>query len=604
MVFGQSGAIRPRPSGDLMGIVVQERVDRLSDVLEGRRQQVVFRLGIAVVIIVFYQGLLGLGPTLGWAAIYAALQLVEGQVFSRTNTARRVRHAGAYNLALGLIAANTAVFGCMAVLWPLSSGPWGVSNGAFLIAGAMLNTVMTTQQSRASFIASVAPLVVYAAIVPVEALVLGCGWNYGLGMVVGAVMLVFCAVKLWIGGHGAFKAERAARADAERRRAEAESAVAAKSAFVAMVSHELRTPISAILAGATELERISGGVGRSHARLISDAGSMMRTLLNDLLDLAKLDAGRMTVENLAYDFRALMADQMRFWRAESLKKGVPLRLTGARAAPGWVQGDPMRLRQILNNLMSNALKFTEAGSVTVSIAAAPLAEDRTRLDISVTDTGSGMTEAQVARLFQPFAQADASVARTHGGTGLGLVISRQLARKMDGDIAVETRHGQGSCFTVSLVVGAAQAVVADEDEAQGPQAPSAMSVLVVDDHDINRRAISLMLEPLSAEVTVVASGREALAALALRPFDVVLMDVQMPDMDGREAVRRLRVGGGPNQATPVIAVTGATEASDVQACLAAGMTDWVAKPIDAGQLYNALARQLGESEDEVESAAA
>lgn len=585
-----------------MNPVVEERIDRLDDILDARRKQVLFRLGIAVAVILAYSASLGLAVTLTWAAVYAALQLVERRIFSVEATRRIIGTPTGYAGALGLIALNLVVFGALAVIWPMITGPWGVANGVFLLAGALLNSVLTTQASLAAFRASVIPLIGYTIAMPLIALGLKADPQVVLGLAVGGALMVFSVITLWREAHRVRNAEKAARADAERRRAEAESAVAAKSAFVAMVSHELRTPISAILAGATELERISGGVGRSHARLIADAGGMMRTLLNDLLDLAKLDAGRMTVESTAYDFRALMADQLRFWRAEAMKQGLTLRLAGARAAPGWVEGDPMRLRQILNNLLSNALKFTHDGSVTVSIAAAALPDGRTRLDIQVADTGAGMTEAQMDRLFQPFAQADESVARTHGGTGLGLVISRQLARMMEGDVTVASTPGEGSRFTVSITVSQAEAPAAPVVTDEAPAPAAAMSVLVVDDHEINRRAIFLMLEPLGAEVSLASSGVDALQMLAVRPFDVVLMDVHMPELDGHETTRRLRAGGGPNASTPVIAVTGATEPADVQACLAAGMSDWVSKPIDAGQLYNALARQLGE--DEAESAAA
>jgi signal transduction histidine kinase/ActR/RegA family two-component response regulator len=578
------------------------RVSRLGTILESRRKQVVFRLGVAACIIVCYQSLIGLGPTLIWAAVYAALQLIEASVFPADKTVQRLEAKYGYRFALGLIAANTVVFGVLAVLWPLTTGPWGVSNGTFLLAGSMLNTVLTTQSSKPAFRASAASLIVYAVILPLEAYAMGCGVNVAIELAVGMAMLVVTSLKLWAGAHRAHIDEQVARADAEQRRVEAESAVAAKSAFVAMVSHELRTPISAILAGAAELERTTEGAGRSHARLITDAGGMMRTLLNDLLDLAKLDAGRMSVETLAYDFRALMADQMRLWRAEAQKKGVKLRVEGAAKAPRWVEGDPTRLRQVLNNLLSNALKFTDHGAVTVRIDCTNTGNGSLRLSLEVIDTGAGMTDAQMDGLFKPFEQADTSIARTHGGTGLGLMISRQLARMMGGDIDVSSTYGQGSRFTVTLVVAAAEAVPAAV-HADNASAHTAISVLVVDDHEINRRAMTLMLEPLAANVTTASCGADALTLLAERPFDVVLMDVHMPDMSGRDAVMRLRLAFGPNRHVPVIAVTGATEQQDVDACLAAGMNDWVAKPIDAGQLYNALARQLGEA-DEVTAAAA
>ncbi len=580
-----------------------ERFARLNDILVSRRKQIGFRLFIAGVVLVAYTGSLGPNVTFGWATAYGVLQVIEWAAFTPFERWPRVASKAHYIFALALFSLNTIVFGAMGIMTPLLMGQVGISVGAVLLAGAMLNGVLTTSGSRHAFWATLIPLGLYINAMPFLSLGIGGEMPTTIALGTGTSMLTFSCIKLWRSAQEAHVAERAARADAEHRRAEAESAVAAKSAFVAMVSHELRTPISAILAGSTELERISGGVGRSHARLISDAGSMMRTLLNDLLDLAKLDAGRMTVESLTYDFRALMADQMRFWRAEATKKGVHLRINGSRHAPRWVGGDPTRLRQILNNLISNALKFTDKGSVTVEIAAVRAEDGKLRIELAVADTGAGMTAAQIEKLFMPFEQADASIARTHGGTGLGLVISRELARMMDGDITVTSAHGKGSCFTVCLLVAHADApaeIAAPEAEAD--TGFSSMSVLVVDDHEINRRAISLMLEPLSAGVTLASSGLEALALLAEQPFDVVLMDVHMPDMSGPDTVMRLRLALGPNRHVPVIAVTGATEPADVQTCLAAGMNDWVAKPIDAGQLYNALARQLGE--DEAASAAA
>lgn len=586
-----------------MDSVVQERVDRLDDILSTRRGQVRFRLGIAGSVILVYSASLGLKVTLAWAAIYGLLQLVEARVYTPAATRRLISSRAGYITALTLITLNLMVFGSLAMIWPFAGGPWGVANAAFLIAGAMLNAVLTTQASAAAFKASIVPLVVYAALLPVISIMVHADVGVVIGLAAGSALLTFSVVKLWSEAHRIRVAEKRARAEAERRQAEAEAAVEAKSAFVAMVSHELRTPISAILAGATELERISGGVGRSHARLIADAGAMMRTLLNDLLDLAKLDAGRMSVESTPFDFRALMSDQIRFWRAEAMKKNLSLRLTGAKSAPGWVEGDPTRLRQVLNNLLSNALKFTAEGSVTIGLDALPSVTGGALLRISVADTGAGMSAEQLERLFTPFDQTDAAVARTHGGTGLGLVISRELARLMGGDITVESTRGEGSTFTVTLAVGAVEAPPS-EDHLPSSESVHAMKILLVDDHDINRRAISLMLEPLGAEVTTACSGTEALEVLAGRPFDVVLMDVNMPDMNGRDAVRSLRSTDGVNRATPVIAVTGDTAPGDVQRCLEAGMNDWVAKPIDAGQLYNALARQIGGEADEAEVAAA
>ena len=591
-----------------MDAVVQERLDRLNDILDVRRQQLLFRLIVAGMIIVFYSASLGVETTLAWATAYGVLQIIERSVFTPFHPQPKVKSMGGYWCAIALIILNPMVFCALGLIWPFMSGPWGVANASLLLGGAMINAVLTTKSSRAAFLATMIPTAVFLMVLPVVAWKVGANTNTTIGVAVGALMLIFTSMRLWQSAHKAHNDELDARAEAEQRRAEAESAVAAKSAFVAVVSHELRTPISAILAGAAELERtLQGAAARGNARLISDAGSMMRTLLNDLLDLAKLDAGRMSVETIPYDLREVIADQLRFWRAEARKKGVRLRLTGAAATPHFIASDPTRLRQIINNLLSNALKFTTEGSVTVGLSCETTDEGKLALQIDIKDTGLGMTSEQMGRLFKPFDQADASIARTHGGTGLGLVISRELARMMGGDIVVSSTPGLGSCFTVTLVAEKAEGVAAPEAVFVGDEAAEglALKILVVDDHEINRRAIGLMLEPLSAEISTAASGGEALMLMSQQVFDVILMDVHMPDMSGHDVARMLRAEAGLNQATPIIAVTGGVSDEDVAACIAAGMSDWVAKPIDAGKLYNALGRQLNagaEAEDEPEIA--
>ncbi len=579
-----------------MDAVVPERINRLNDILDIRRQQLLFRLFVAGVIIVFYSASLGVETTLAWASAYGILQIIERSAFTPFEPKPKVTGRVGYYFALALIVLNPVVFCFLGVLWPFMSGSWGVANGSLLLAGAMINAVLTTKSSRAAFFATIIPTAMFVFALPFIAWKVGADLQTTVGVAVGGLMLVFTSLRLWESAHKAHIAELSARAEAELRRAEAESAVAAKSAFVAVVSHELRTPISAILAGAAELERTLEGAARGNARLIADAGAMMCTLLNDLLDLAKLDAGRMAVETIPYDLREVIADQLRFWRAEARKKGVRLRLQGAARTPHYIASDPTRLRQILNNLLSNALKFTKEGSVTVALRCEALPDGRLGLHIDIADTGSGMNEEQMSRLFKPFDQADATIARTHGGTGLGLAISRELARMMGGDILVSSIPDQGSCFSVTLIVDKADGVAPVVGDAVIEGEGQAISILIVDDHEINRRAIGLMLGPLSAEIATAASGGEALMLMAQQTFDVVLMDVHMPDMSGHDVARRLRAQDGLNRHTPIIAVTGGVSDEDVQACIDAGMSDWVAKPIDAGKLYSALARQLNADE--------
>ena len=452
---------------------------------------------------------------------------------------------------------------------------------------------LIARASRAAFIAAVAPLISYFILIPLLA---GVPLWVTLGVIMAGMMNLVAATMIWQSTSRSITAERAARIESEARRLEAERAVDAKSAFVAVVSHELRTPISAILAAAADLERSEDRAAWRQARLIGDAGAMMRGLLNDLLDMAKLEAGRLTVDASPYDLRSLMSDLMRFWRTEAKARGLRLAFEGARETPRRVIGDPIRVRQILNNLVSNALKFTECGQVTLSVERED-APGGHALRISVTDTGSGMTEEQISRLFTPFEQLGQSTARTHGGAGLGLAISRDLARLMGGDISVRSAPGQGAAFTLSLECADAEDMAAQAPAPAAPDIPAGLRLLVCDDHEINRRALSLVLAPLSATVFTVASGAEALERLAAQTFDLVLMDCFMPEMDGLETTRRLRAADGPNRSTPVIAVTASTEAGDIAACQAAGMTAHVGKPIDPQSLYAAIAEVIADRED-------
>jgi signal transduction histidine kinase len=280
-------------------------------------------------------------------------------------------------------------------------------------------------------------------------------------------IIVFAAYCLstWRQMTKARMAESEARLEADQKRRQAESAMASRAAFLAAVGHDLRTPISAILTGAAELERGAGdGNARAQAALISDAGCMMKAMLDDLLDHAKLDAGRMTVEATDFDLRSLLAQTTRLWQGPIRAKGLKLRLEGARDVPGWVRGDAMRLRQILNNLISNAVKFTQEGSVTLRFRAWAEEPSGHAVLIEIVDTGPGMTTDQLARLFTPFDQTADGVSALHGGTGLGLAISRDLAELMGGRLTARATPGVGACFTLSLLLEPAVDVVTPKAE--------------------------------------------------------------------------------------------------------------------------------------------
>ncbi|MCF8505410.1 MAG: response regulator [Caulobacter sp.] len=549
---------------------------------KARRRHVALRLATAVIVGGLLHVTLGWWMTWFWSAAYVGTQLLEAWAAPRLLRKPVETPAEAANIAVALFFPGSLVFGGLAVALWISVPGYGPALGVAVIASAMINLIALSRGSRLSFAASATPYGLYLLVMPML--------DYGrvagpllTTMMIAIGLIMLNIIGAWISTEEARRAQTRANEEADRRRVEAEAAVEAKSAYLAMISHELRTPISAILAGATELERTSPGQGRAQARLIKGAGQMMRGLLDDLLDLSKIEVGRMEVESAPFHLRAVISDAVRMWRPEARGKGLRLRVEGARSLPEWVEGDPTRIRQVLNNLISNALKFTVEGSITLRLSAQRAAGDEWALQVAVADTGPGMTPDQVARLFTPFDQLDAGTARKHGGSGLGLAISRELARLMGGDLTAASAPGEGAVFTLGLTLAAAETPAA----AQAPDAVEAR-VLVVDDHAVNRQAIALVLAPLGIVPETAASAEEGLERLAHEVFDVVLMDVYMPDMDGREATRRLRAAVGPNQTVPVIAITASATERDWEACRAAGMTGHVAKPIDPAQLYAAL----------------
>jgi len=564
-----------------------------------RRRHLPVRLVTAVVAATGIYLTLGWELVWLWAAAFSAVQVLEHRL-----SPVLVRMAGplsglAAGTLCGLYGLSSLVFGALApALW-VGAGHYGPALGIIVIATAITNLIAICRGSRVAFAAAASPYAVYLLAMPLMDARSAPGPMLAT-MMIGVALVLVNLVGAWIATEDARRAQDLAQAEAEVRRMEAEAATQAKSAYVAMISHELRTPISAILAGAAESER----AGHAPARLIGDAGRMMTTLLDDMLDLSKLEAGHMQVETLDFDLRRTVAEVARLWRPQARAKGIRLRLAGARTLPGRVSGDPMRLRQVLNNLLSNALKFTEAGSVTLVLGGRASSTDPL-ISITVDDTGPGMTPAQLASLFQPFEQLGAQTARQHGGTGLGLVISRELARLMGGDLVVDSAPGKGARFTLTLPLAPALdgPPLVEESRRHGPVQPAPVRVLVVDDHSINRQAITLILAQAGITPETAASAETALERLAIEPFDLILMDVYMPDMDGREATTVLRSLPGPNRQTPVVAITASATARDWEACRAAGMNGHVAKPIQPEKLFEAMETVLDASVEDRQAAA-
>ena len=394
-----------------------------------------------------------------------------------------------------------------------------------------------------------------------------------------------------------------AKQQAEVHAQRAEAASKAKSDFLAMMSHEIRTPMNGVLGFANLLlETPLNAEQRDFVQLVQSSGDLLLTIINDVLDYSKIEAGRMTVEHIDFSLRSVCDEVRAILRAAVAKRGLEMSLDYDATLPACIQGDPLRIRQILLNLMSNAVKFTERGTVQIEVSRLGEA----RLKVSVTDSGIGIDEEQLNRMFQRFTQADSSTTRRYGGTGLGLAISKTLVELMGGTIGVSSRPGVGSTFwfTLPLIAAKAAAAVpllpAPADEAARPPPTRAAAqpgherLLLVEDNFVNQRVAVYMLTKLGFRVDVALHGREAIDMLGKLAYDLVLMDCQMPEMDGFEATRTIRDRSSCvlDHDVPVIAMTANAFPEDRARALASGMNDFLAKPVDRSALAAMLAKWL------------
>ncbi|WP_215409172.1 hybrid sensor histidine kinase/response regulator [Janthinobacterium sp. JC611] len=390
--------------------------------------------------------------------------------------------------------------------------------------------------------------------------------------------------------------------------ARAEAANAAKSRFLAVMSHEIRTPMAGI-AGMAELLRDTrlDAAQREHAERISDGVQHLMRILNDILDLSRIEAGQMRIELRDFDPRLLLDDVLALHRAPADRKGLQLTAEVAPGMPRQICSDRTRLAQILGNLLSNAIKFTPSGSVTVRLHLAPATPDGASacLVAMVSDQGIGMNEQQLGRIFAPFCQADDSISGAYGGTGLGLAICKHLVALLDGEIFCNSTPGDGSRFTVRIPCQAGQAPVAAEPAPEpaaesspaSPPAPASgpgARILLVEDTALNRQLVCLQLGGRGYSIDTAENGALGLQALAAQQYDLVLMDCMMPVMDGYQACQALRAREAASGAArlPVIALTAGVTEDDRQRCVAAGMDDYLSKPFTAAQLRAIVERWL------------
>jgi signal transduction histidine kinase/ActR/RegA family two-component response regulator len=536
-----------------------------------------------------------LAPSFWPVAWYAAVvvtqffdRLVGSRVEAPLNEGLRSRTID-YVLAVAL---NTATYSSISIYFWLACGEPGAWFALMLCAGGMLHVSLRSYPSKWMLIAGAGPHAVFLFAMPVITMTLRPGNDLLAGVVVTVGGLLY-SLQLVAGvrqSRAFVDSLTVANDEANAARELAERASAAKSEFLATVSHEIRTPMNAVLSAAHLLKRTSlTPQQQDHVAMLTHGGEILVGLLNDVLDISKIEAGKMELEEADLDLAEALASLIKLYQDKAAAKGVDLVLNADDDLPAAVRTDPLRLRQILFNLLSNAVKFTDQGQITVRTGRLSHPGGDV-LWFEIKDSGIGIDADAMSRLFGKFEQARAETARSHGGTGLGLAISRRLAEMMSGSLTCSSVIGEGSTFrlelplveTVLKVTAAGDAEIIDLGECRN------LSILVAEDHEVNRKIVGLFLEPLGWRLTMAKDGGEAVAIAGQEAFDAILMDMQMPVLNGVDAALAIRAGGGPNAKAPIIALTANALGHHREAWDPVGVAAFLTKPINPDLLVETL----------------
>jgi signal transduction histidine kinase len=560
----------------------------LTAILASRRARLRPRILLFLICAVVFAPLVGWLVAAGWAAACAALAVGEAML-------RRNDGAKPMDAALAWLAAEGLVAGGLGALAAVKGGGWGAACGGLFLTLALFAVAAMRRSSAAAYAAGAAPLAAMLVLAAGMAGFASSRMPVGVALAALAFGVIAVSACVWKICAEALAGELRARGEAERRLLEAEAANRAAADFAAMARQALTRPLQAVRAGADSLRRTAPAL-RAQADRFDDAGARAQAMLDDLADLADLDAGRMRVERSAFDLSALMGELAAAWAPRAKARGVGLELEGADALPKALLGDRERLRQVLDGLIGHALEVTDVGAVAVSAHAVRLeGEERGEDDdaawlvrFGVCDNGPGLRAGEAARLFAPFEARGETSGRA--GAALTLSVGRGIARLMGGDLYAASPGGRGAAFTLEATFAEPLAALAPQTAAAGVQVRPGVRVLVADAQEANRRAAALILEPFGVRITEAPSVQAALELLATHGFDLVLMDIDPPGGFSREACRRLRAVAGPNRRTPMIGCAGVTV--EGLEWSASGLARLVGKPFDPAALRAAAAAAL------------